>query len=42
MIDNLLKIGGAPEGYDASLIVKEFEKKNEEYKQKQLTEEAPY
>ena len=26
MIDNLLKIGGAPEGYDASLIVKEFEK----------------
>ena len=26
MIDNLLKIGGAPEGYDAALIVKEFEK----------------
>ena len=26
MIDNLLKMGGAPEGYDAALIVKEFEK----------------
>ena len=26
MIDNLFKIGGAPEGYDAALIVKEFEK----------------
>ena len=26
MIDNLLKMGGAPEGYDATLIVKEFEK----------------
>jgi len=23
MIDNLLKIGGAPEGYDAALIVKD-------------------
>ncbi len=26
MIDNLLKMGSAPEGYDAALIVKEFEK----------------
>ena len=26
MTENLLKIGGAPEGYDAALIVKEFEK----------------
>ena len=26
MTDNFLKLGGAPEGYDASLIVKEFEK----------------
>ncbi|MDC3002809.1 transcription-repair coupling factor [Paracoccaceae bacterium] len=26
MINNLLKMGGAPEGYDAALIVKEFEK----------------
>jgi len=26
MTDNLLKMGGAPEGYDATLIVKEFEK----------------
>ena len=26
MTDNFLKLGGAPEGYDAALIVKEFEK----------------
>ena len=26
MTDNFLKMGGAPEGYDAALIVKEFEK----------------
>ena len=26
MINNLLKMGGAPEGYDAALILKEFEK----------------
>ena len=28
MMDKFLKIGGAPEGYDAALIVKEFEKYN--------------